>query len=130
MATSKKDKSRSGGSRKGERYIQPSLLMALKEKSSYGYELLQTIERFGFVEGQTPPGMIYRHLREMEENGWVVSAWKTDESGPAKRIYRLTSEGDEVLGSWIRYMERQAGKMLAFIDRHRSLDADQDTLTR
>jgi PadR family transcriptional regulator, regulatory protein PadR len=109
------------GSKKAERYIQPSLLMALKDKPSYGYELLQNIDRFGFVEGQAPPGMIYRHLRDMEENGWVVSEWQTDEGGPAKRIYRLTLEGDKVLGAWIDYMNSQAKKMLAFIKMYKDL---------
>ena len=109
------------GSKKAERYIQPSILMALKDKPSYGYELLQNIDRFGFVEGHAPPGMIYRHLRDMEENGWVVSEWKTDQGGPAKRIYQLTAEGEAVLGSWIGYMEGQAKKMLAFIEMYQDL---------
>ena len=113
--------SREMGSKKVERYIQPSILMILKEKTSYGYELIQNIGQFEFVRGNAPPGMIYRHLREMEEIGLVVSEWKTDESGPAKRIYRLTSEGDEVLSFWVAYMERQANKMLAFIDLYREL---------
>jgi poly-beta-hydroxybutyrate-responsive repressor len=109
------------GSKKVERYIQPSILMILKEKTSYGYELIQNIGQFEFVQGNAPPGMIYRHLREMEDLGLVVSEWKTDEGGPAKRIYRLTSEGDEVLSFWIDYLERQTKKMLAFIENYREL---------
>jgi PadR family transcriptional regulator, regulatory protein PadR len=114
-------KTREMGSKKVERYIQPSILMILKEKTSYGYELIQNIGQFEFVRGNAPPGMIYRHLREMEEIGLVVSEWKTDEGGPAKRIYRLTSEGDEVLSFWVGYMERQANKMLAFVELYRDL---------
>jgi PadR family transcriptional regulator, regulatory protein PadR len=83
--------------------------------------LLQNIDKFGFVEGQAPPGMIYRHLRDMEDNGWVLSEWKTDEGGPAKRIYQLTIEGEEVLASWISYMEHQAKKMLIFIEMYQDL---------
>jgi PadR family transcriptional regulator PadR len=77
---------RQPGSKKTERYIQPSILLALKIKPSYGYELIQEISQFGFIEGQVPPGMIYRHLRELEENGLVVSEWETEGSGPAKRV--------------------------------------------
>ena len=71
------------GSGKSQRYLQPSILMALKSKPSYGYELIQGICRFGFVEGQAPPGMIYRHLRDLEKNGQVASEWETDGAGPA-----------------------------------------------
>ena len=112
---SPRKKRRSPGSKKAERYIQPSLLMALLNKSSYGYELIQEISQFGFIDGQAPPGMIYRHLRDLEENGWVQSEWKTDEAGPAKRIYQLTPEGADVLATWIDYMKRQAEKLTDFI---------------
>lgn len=104
------------GTKKTERYIQPSILLALRSKPSYGYELIQEISQFGFVEGQVPPGMIYRHLRELEENGLVVSEWETEGVGPAKRVYQLTGEGLEVLGFWIRYMKNQADKLLRFVD--------------
>ena len=118
------DKRKKPGSQKAERYIQPSILMALKQKPSYGYELIQEISRFGFVEGQAPPGMIYRHLRDLEEDGLVQSEWKTDETGPAKRMYNLTPEGLEVLGFWIGYMENQASKMTNFIRMYRDICGD------
>lgn len=103
------------GSGKAERYIQPSILLSLKRKPSYGYELIQGLSEFGFVEGQAPPGMIYRHLRDLEENGLVASEWNTDDSGPAKRMYRLTPEGVDLLELWIAHMQNQADKLLAFI---------------
>lgn len=59
------------------------------------------------MEGQAPPGMIYRHLRQLEEDGLVHSEWETEGTGPAKRMYRLTPEGEKVLEIWIAYMERQ-----------------------
>lgn len=106
------------GSLKPERYIQPSILMALTGGLNYGYELIQIISEYGFIEGPAPPGMIYRHLRDLEENGLVSSEWQTAGSGPAKRVYELTPEGMEVLGYWVVYMQNQAGKLLSFIDRY------------
>ena len=113
------------GSKKSERYIQPSILMALKDKPSYGYELIQVISKFGFVEGQAPPGMIYRHLRDLEENGLVASEWETDGTGPAKRVYQLTGEGSEVLDYWITYMKKQAEKLLSFVERSKNIRKDK-----
>ncbi|MBN1277725.1 MAG: helix-turn-helix transcriptional regulator [Deltaproteobacteria bacterium] len=104
---------------KRERYIQPSILMVICDKPSYGYELIQNIHKYGFVEGQAPPGMIYRHLRQLEEEGLVSSEWETEGSGPAKRMYFLTDEGQEVLGLWIAYMEKQAENLQKFIERYR-----------
>lgn len=50
-----KDAKKVPESKKAERYIQPSILMALKIKPSYGYELIHEISQFGFVEGQALP---------------------------------------------------------------------------
>jgi PadR family transcriptional regulator PadR len=110
---------RRAGSGKAERYIQPSILMGLRRKPSYGYEIIQTIQEFGFVEGQAPPGMIYRHLRELEAAGLVTSAWKTEGAGPAKRVYELTPEGQKALALWADYMEQQVQKLMNFIKAFR-----------
>ena len=118
-------KSFQAGSKKSERYIQPSLLMALKSKPSYGYELIQEIGQFGYIEGQAPPGMIYRHLRDLEENGLVASEWETDGTGPAKRVYQLTGEGREVLDYWIAYMKKQADSLLSFIKRYENIKKNE-----
>jgi poly-beta-hydroxybutyrate-responsive repressor len=120
--TNKASKSaqRPGGG-KAERYVQPSILLGLNVKASYGYELIHSIQEFGFVEGQAPPGMIYRHLRQLEEDGLVHSEWETKGTGPAKRMYRLTPEGEEVLEIWIVYMERQAENLQNFIRRYHQL---------
>ena len=106
---------------KQERYIQPSVLLGLKIGPSYGYELIQNIQKFGFVEGQAPPGMIYRHLRQLEEDGLVSSEWHTESSGPAKRIYHLTAEGEEMLAIWIDYMAHQSEKLQNFIQQYKEI---------
>ena len=115
------------GSKKSERYIQPSILMALKYRPSYGYELIKEISQFGFVEGQAPPGMIYRHLRHMEENGLVSSEWATEGTGPAKRVYQLTMEGSEVLEYWISYMKKQSERLLSFIEHYENIKKDEES---
>ena len=103
---------------KQERYIQPSILMGLFSRPSYGYELIKNIQQFGFVEGQAPPGMIYRHLRQLEEDGLVSSEWKTEGTGPAKRVYCLTTEGKDVLAVWVDYMKGQANNLNTFINQY------------
>ncbi|WFS61858.1 helix-turn-helix transcriptional regulator [Pseudodesulfovibrio thermohalotolerans] len=107
-----------GGS-KPQRYVQPSLLMALRSGPSYGYQLIQSIGDYGFLRGDAPPGMIYRHLRQMDDEGLVSSTWDAEGDGPAKRVYSVTAEGLEVLEAWILHMERQRDKLDAFIRRYR-----------
>jgi PadR family transcriptional regulator PadR len=120
MAGSKKKESRRPQG-KQERYIQPSILLGLLLGASYGYELIQNLQRFGFVEGQAPPGMIYRHLRQLEQDGLVFSEWETEGTGPAKRMYNITEEGKEVLAIWIDYMKKQAKNLNAFVNDYGKL---------
>lgn len=112
------------GPNKPDRYVQPSILMALLDGKSYGYELLQSIGEYGFLKGDAAPGMIYRHLRQMEDDGLVTSQWDASGSGPAKRVYAVTPEGREVLETWVGYMERQANALLAFANRYREKSAE------
>ncbi|THB63336.1 MAG: PadR family transcriptional regulator [Desulfovibrio sp.] len=111
------------GGGKRDRYVQPSVLMALLEGSSYGYELIQKLSDFGFMRGDAPPGMVYRHLRQMEEEGMVSSQWDAEGTGPARRNYTITDQGRETLEAWIVFMERQAEAMLAFVERYRNFSA-------
>jgi PadR family transcriptional regulator, regulatory protein PadR len=111
---------------KRERYIQPSILLGLYLKPSYGYELIQNIQKFGFVQGQAPPGMIYRHLHQLEEYGWVSSEWKTEGTGPAKRMYQLTEEGKQMLAVWVDYMERQARVLSSFVSEYHKTRAEDE----
>ncbi|MBN1381473.1 MAG: helix-turn-helix transcriptional regulator [Deltaproteobacteria bacterium] len=106
---------------KKERYIQPSILLSLHGGPTYGYEVIRTIHQFGFLEGSAPPGMIYRHLRQLEEDGLVSSQWDTKGAGPAKRIYQLTLDGEEMLVQWIDYMESQAKNLMSFIETYRRM---------
>lgn len=70
--------------------------------------------------------MIYRHLRQMEEEKLVVSQWEAEGSGPAKRVYVLTAEGAEVLEAWVAHMERKAHRLLDFVKAYRRRESKTD----
>jgi len=70
--------------------------------------------------------MIYRHLRGLESDGLVQSEWQTEGSGPARRMYRLTSEGDEALSLWIDYMQKQADNLMSFIKEYNKRSQKND----
>lgn len=111
------------GQGKPERYVQPSLLMALLGGQSYGYELISRLAEYGFVPGEAPPGMVYRHLRQMEDEGLVSSQWEAEGSGPARRVYAITADGREMLEAWVDYMARQARTLENFVRRYREQSA-------
>jgi PadR family transcriptional regulator, regulatory protein PadR len=82
------------------RFLLPFVLLVLKGKESYGYELIEKISEFRFHDSPSDVGAIYRNLRNMEKEGWVKSKWDTKGGGPAKRVYRITPQGEEILHGW------------------------------
>lgn len=79
-------------------FAQPRLLLELAKKPAHGYDL---IERLGQEGGAPPdPGNFYRMLRSLEEEGLVCSTWDTQNTGPARRVYELTDQGQEFLHTW------------------------------
>jgi DNA-binding PadR family transcriptional regulator len=56
-------------------WLTPVALVLLKEESSYGYELMEGLEEFGFE--QISAGSLYRTLRRMEQEGLCKSEWGT-----------------------------------------------------
>ncbi|MEW6173751.1 MAG: helix-turn-helix transcriptional regulator [Bacillota bacterium] len=101
--------------------MQPCLLLLLLRRSTHGYELIQSLSEFGFIEGEMDPGSVYRHLRRLEEDGLVSSEWQIQGSGPAKRLYRLTQEGEEVLAAWAQTIAGNKARMEKFLSCYEEL---------
>lgn len=72
-----------------------AILGILREKELHGGSIHQSLkEKFGVKPAKS---IVYIMLRRMERAGLVVSDWDTSESGPAKRVYRITQEGLDYL---------------------------------
>jgi poly-beta-hydroxybutyrate-responsive repressor len=70
-------------------------LVILREQPSYGYELMERLEEFRFE--QINPGTLYGTLRKMEKEGHCKSEWDTSSSGPPRRVYSVTNDGEAYL---------------------------------
>ena len=100
-----------------ERFVEPSLLLLLRERPLHGYELLERIPELG-VEGRVDIGNLYRLLRALEEERLVRSEWSADLPGPAKRTYELTDEGRRLLDRWADALRRAQETIGSFLDRY------------
>lgn len=98
-----------------DRFMQPCLLLLLQRHPAHGYELIQSLSDSGLMKSDPDPGSVYRHLRRLEEDGFVSSEWQTGGSGPAKRLYRLTPEGKEVLAAWVQTITNNKMRMERFL---------------
>ena len=88
----------------------PLLILAVLEGGPrHGYAIAREIERRCADALKVGEGALYPALRALESDGMVESAWETQASGPARRIYTLTDAGYAKLvaslKSWQRFSD-------------------------
>ncbi len=54
----------------------------------------------------------------------MTSRWETDESGPARRLYRLTESGERYLQDWVELLDRLSQSMARFVADARRLGSE------
>jgi PadR family transcriptional regulator PadR len=101
-----------------ERFVEPSLLLLLRERPMHGYELIDRLPEIAGAETRIDVGNLYRVLRALEEEGIVTSEWSADLPGPAKRTYELTTEGLRLLDRWAEALRGAQDVIAGFLDRY------------
>lgn len=103
-------------------FLRPAVLILLTEQPSHGYEMLDQLRQMGLTGLDT--GGLYRSLRSMEEDGLVCSQWETSPSGPPRRSYELTVEGEAALvaaiGDLVEARDRLGWLVARYHEQHRA----------
>lgn len=102
-------------------FLQPCILLLLREQPAHGYELLERLQPLGFRRDD--PGRLYRALRVLESDGLVHSAWEASEQGPDRRIYELTRAGMKSLHEQARALAETARLLESFLARYQEFVA-------
>lgn len=78
-----------------------AILVSLCEQAGSGYELARRFDRsIGYFWSATHQ-QIYRTLRTMETDGWVVANTVTQHGRPDKKVYTVSNAGRAELADWI-----------------------------
>ena len=75
----------------------PLVLGILARGDSYGYAILQEIERLSGGDLAWSEGLLYPLLHRLERLGHVEAFWGTGESGRRRKYYRITASGRAAL---------------------------------
>ncbi len=100
-----------------ERFVEPSILLLLRERPLHGYELIERLPELA-GEGRIDVGNLYRLLRALEAEDLVSSEWSAELPGPAKRTYELTPEGRRLLDRWAEALREAQSDVQSFLDRY------------
>jgi DNA-binding PadR family transcriptional regulator len=53
---------------------------------------------------------------EWRARGLSESQWVTEGTGPAKRVYKITPEGEDLLNSWVAVLNSHKESLEQFLD--------------
>src|SRR6186713_509938 len=87
--------------------LQYCVLSLLADEERYGFDLVRELgEADGMV---TSEGTIYPLLSRLRRDGLVETTWRESASGPPRRYYHLTTEGNRALATfkseWHRFRD-------------------------
>lgn len=97
-------------------FLQPCLLLLLREQPDHGYELAARLRPMH--DGDGDAGAVYRTLRGLERLGLVRSEWQTSDVGPARRTYFITPEGIGNLDEQAQGLGHTHEAIHVFLDRY------------
>jgi len=98
-----------------EPFVVPCLLLILQEAPAHGYELLEKLTALPYLDAVPDPGVVYRHLRQMEEAGLVESHLEPGQGGPARKVYTMNRSGDEYLANCAARITRRRAALGQFL---------------
>ena len=106
------------------RFIEPVLLLMIRERGqAYGYDLSGDLGGYAFTDAEIERAALYRTLNILEKNGYVKSQWDTNGSGPARKLYALTRDGEHHLQQWAEVLHKVSKSMSHFVRKVESLSA-------
>jgi len=79
------------------------ILLILKSKPCYGYELIADIERLAGME--IAEGTIYPLLNRLKKEKFLKSEWIEKEVGIPRKYYELTPEGNAQIEIMQQYID-------------------------
>jgi DNA-binding PadR family transcriptional regulator len=98
------------------RFVEPVVLLLLKQKGiSYGYDLSGNLQSYALTDAEIERAALYRVLHRLEVNGNVTSEWDVENSGPARRVYKLTEKGEVHLDEWATVLDHVSRCMARFV---------------
>ena len=103
-----------------ERFVEPAVLLVLATGPCHGYDLKDRMVAL-VGEESVDVANLYRLLRQLELDGIVGSRWDTAGSGPARRVYRLTSAGRRLLDQWAQQLRHLEAALMTFREAYDSV---------
>lgn len=90
------------------------LLSIIKEEASYGYEMVSKLRERGL--DLASEGSIYPLLSRLQKQGIIEGYLVQSSEGPARKYYRMSDRGRQVLEQWTNEWDNFRDSVDAVLD--------------
>ena len=97
-------------------FILPALLLLVSERPGYGYELVPRLQGLGLDHVDRPA--VYRALSQLEQDGLVLPSSQNPKAGQARRVYRITPDGERTLRDWMGVVKAEHDHLSQVLRRY------------
>ena len=102
-----------------EKLTYPAILLLLTQIEAHGYDIIQRLNHLEYIEGELETATVYRILRRMEQDDVIVSNWEHGEFGPARRKYKITQQGLQLLDEWVTSLQLRSQQIELFLNSYK-----------
>ena len=75
------------------------ILLVLASGERHGLAISSEVESITDGRVRLVPGVLYRHLKQMELDGWIAEIKPRGDAGGVRRYYRLTPRGRSIVSA-------------------------------
>lgn len=97
------------------------MLLVLRDRPGHGYDVGERLRALDLPAADGPA--LYRLLNELEAGGFVRSSWAPSDSGPSRRVYRVTGKGTRQLRRDAEQLSDLSADLRRFAREYRTLSA-------
>lgn len=102
------------------RHAPEFILLYLAEEPGCGMDLYKKLEQLVPIS-KFDSAIVYRSLAKLKKEGLVEFKWELSDTGPAKKIYRITTAGLEKLKEYKDFVELRIRNLQIFLDKYKIL---------
>ncbi|WGS64954.1 PadR family transcriptional regulator [Marinitoga aeolica] len=101
------------------------LLLFLKDNPTHGYSLISKLKELGFEINE--PTIIYRHLKKMENFGFIYSKIMPSDEGPPKKVFFITDLGKVYLKEISENIKNRVKVLNIFLEKYERSAEDENS---
>ncbi len=100
------------------RHAPAFILLIISLEPNHGLGILNKLNAL-VPQNRIDTSIVYRTLKDFENDGYIKSKWADSDAGPKKKVYEITSEGIKRLNTFQEDVLKSKNNLEIFLDTYK-----------